>query len=43
MWEQLLLGYTLMAAITGPVLASVLASRQTDIEHSGAGWTLFAK
>ena len=42
MWEQLLLGYTLMAAITGPVLASVLASRQTDIEHSGAGWTLFA-
>lgn len=42
MWEQLLLGYTLMSAITGPVLAAVLASRQTDIEHSGAGWTLFA-
>jgi len=27
---------------TFPVLAAVLASRQTDIEHSGAGWTLFA-
>lgn len=42
LWEGLLLGYGMMAAITGPVLVSVLASRQTDIEHSGAGWTLFA-
>lgn len=41
-WEELLLGYAMMAAITGPILVSVLASRQTDIEHSGAGWTLFA-
>ena len=41
-WEELLLNYTLMSAITGPILAAVLASRQTDIEHSGAGWTLFA-
>ena len=41
-WERLLLSCTLMSAITGPILAAVLASRQTDIEHSGAGWTLFA-
>ena len=41
-WEELLLSCTLMSAITGPILAAVLASRQTDIEHSGAGWTLFA-
>ena len=41
-WEGLLLNYTLMSAITGPILAAVLASRQTDIEHSGAGWMLFA-
>ena len=32
--------YTLMAAMTSPILAAVLASRQTDIEHSGVGWTL---
>lgn len=42
LWEQLLLGYSLMSAITGPILTSVLASRQADIEHSGAGWTLLA-
>ncbi len=41
LWPQLLLSYALMATITGPVLASVLASRQTEIEHSGAGWTLY--
>ncbi len=41
-WAALLLTYTMMAAMTSPILASVLASRQTDIEHSGAGWTLAA-
>ena len=37
LWEQLLMSYTMISAITGPILASVLASRQTDIEHAGAG------
>jgi lantibiotic transport system permease protein len=41
-WAGLLLSYTLMAAMTSPILAAVLASRQTDIEHAGAGWTLAA-
>lgn len=39
-WAAFLLTYTLMAAMTSPILAAVLASRQTDIEHSGVGWTL---
>ncbi|MEU5156446.1 ABC transporter permease [Glycomyces sp. NPDC021274] len=39
-WAALLLSYTMMAAMTSPILAAVLASRQTDIEHSGIGWTL---
>lgn len=41
-WAALLLTYTLMAAMTSPLLTAVLASRQTDIEHAGAGWTLAA-
>lgn len=41
LWAELLLSYALMATITGPVLAAVLASRVTEIEHSGAGWTLY--
>ena len=41
-WAALLLTYTLMAAMTSPILTAVLASRQTDIEHTGAGWTLAA-
>jgi len=41
-WAALLLTYTMMAAMTSPILTAVLASRQTDIEHSGAGWTLAA-
>jgi hypothetical protein len=41
-WAALLLTYTLMAAMTSPILAAVLASRQTDIEHASAGWTLAA-
>jgi hypothetical protein len=39
-WAELLLHYTLVAAMTSPILAAVLASRQTDIEHAGGGWTL---
>lgn len=41
-WAALLLTYTMMAAMTSPILTAVLASRQTDIEHSGAGGTLAA-
>jgi len=41
-WAALLLTYTMMAAMTSPILTAVLASRQTDIEHSGSGWTLAA-
>ncbi|MFC0673811.1 ABC transporter permease [Brachybacterium hainanense] len=39
-WAVLLLNYTMMAAMTSPILTAVLASRQTDIEHTGIGWTL---
>ena len=39
-WAALMLTYTLMAAMTSPILTAVLASRQTDIEHSGSGWNL---
>ncbi|GMA27704.1 ABC transporter permease [Arenivirga flava] len=39
-WAALMLSYTLMAAMTSPIVIAVLASRQTDIEHSGAGWNL---
>lgn len=39
-WAGLLTTYTLMSAMTSPILTAVIASRQTDIEHSGVGWTL---
>lgn len=39
-WAMLLLGTAFFNAMTGAVFAAVLASRQTDIEHSGAGWNL---
>ncbi|WP_454151159.1 ABC transporter permease [Microbacterium lacticum] len=39
-WAALMMSYAFMAAMTSPILTAVLASRQTDIEHSGAGWTL---
>ncbi|MEV4569434.1 ABC transporter permease [Nonomuraea sp. NPDC049419] len=41
-WASLLLSYTFMAAMTSPLLTAVLASRLTDIEHAGVGWTLAA-
>lgn len=40
MWETLLLSYTMMSAMTSPIFMAVLASRQTDIEHSANGWML---
>lgn len=39
-WAGLLSTYGFMAAMTSPILTAVLASRQTDIEHTGVGWTL---
>ncbi|MFT3877811.1 MAG: hypothetical protein QM708_15525 [Propioniciclava sp.] len=39
-WTWLLMTYTLMGAMTSPILTSVLASRQTDLEHAGSGWLL---
>ena len=41
-WAALLLAMALFNALTQPVFVAVLASRQTDIEHSGAGWNLAA-
>ena len=41
-WAALLLAMTLFNALTQPIFVAVLASRQTDIEHSGAGWNLAA-
>lgn len=39
-WAGLLLSYTMMAAMTSPLLTAVLASRLTEIEHTGNGWIL---
>ena len=39
-WARLLLTTGFFNAMIGPIFVSVLASRQTDIEHSGAGWNL---
>lgn len=39
-WAALMMTYSLMAAMTSPLLTSVLASRQTDIERACVGWTL---
>ncbi|MFC7942892.1 ABC transporter permease [Microbacterium oxydans] len=39
-WAGLLSTYGFMAAMTSPILTAILASRQTDIEHTGVGWTL---
>jgi hypothetical protein len=41
-WAMLLLDTAFVNAMTGAVFTAVLASRQTDIEHSGAGWNLAA-
>lgn len=39
-WAGILVSYTMMSAMTSPIFMAVLASRQTDIEHSGGGWFL---
>jgi len=39
-WASLLLAMVLFNALRQPIFVAVLASRQTDIEHSGAGWNL---
>lgn len=39
-WASLLLNAAMMNALVHPVLVAVIASRQTDIENTGAGWTL---
>ena len=41
-WARLLLTTGFFNAMVGPILVSVLASRQTDIEHTGSGWNLAA-
>ncbi|MCR2052165.1 ABC transporter permease [Actinomyces bowdenii] len=41
-WAGLLLNAAFTNAMIGPVMVAVLASRQTEIEHSGAGWNLAA-
>mgnify|MGYP000844450755 CR=1 FL=1 len=41
-WAALLLSTALFNALTQPIFVAILASRQTDIEHSGAGWNLAA-
>ena len=41
-WARLLLMTCFYNAMIGPILVSVLASRQTDIEHTGSGWNLAA-
>ena len=41
-WTALLLSMVMFNALTQPIFVAILASRQTDIEHSGAGWNLAA-
>lgn len=41
-WPQLLLGTSMAAALVSPLLTAVLASRLTDVEHVGGGWTMAA-
>ena len=41
-WESLLLSTAFYNPMIQPIFVAVLASRQTDIEHTGAGWNLAA-
>ena len=41
-WPQLLLRTSMAAALMSPLLTAVLASRLTDVEHTGGGWTMAA-
>ncbi|MBB6015974.1 ABC transporter permease [Deinococcus radiopugnans] len=35
---SMLMSYTMVAAMISPIMAAVVASRQTEIEHSSGGW-----
>ncbi|WP_145007842.1 ABC transporter permease [Kocuria marina] len=39
-WNALLAGMSLGIPLVSPLLLAVIASRQTDIEHTGNGWLL---
>ena len=41
-WPQLLLSTSMAAALVSPVLTAVLASRLTEVEHTGGGWMMAA-
>ena len=41
-WTALLRSMSMFNALTQPIFVAIRASRQTDIEHSGAGWNLAA-
>lgn len=41
-WAGILLFYAMGKAMTAPILAAVLASRQVEVEHQGNGWTMAA-
>ena len=41
-WARLLLNMGMTNAMIQPLFVAILASRQTDIEHTGAGWNLAA-
>lgn len=41
-WPNHLSTYCMMAALLSPIVLAVIASRQTEMEFSGQGWTLSA-
>ena len=41
-WPGVMLSVGTVSALVSPVFLAVLASRQTDMEHTGAGWTAYA-
>ncbi len=41
-WEGTLLFYAMIKAMTAPILAAVIASRQVEVEHTGNGWVMAA-
>lgn len=41
-WPALMVSAAMMSAITHQILTAVLASRQVEIEHAGAGWNLWS-
>jgi len=41
-WAGLLLNYVFMSAMVAPLFTAIIASRVTEIEHSGNGWMMAA-